>query len=138
VYQVLRFILVLVVTLWAMALVVIDEILATARKASTLRAIRNVLAYPGTVIFYLFLETVVAVAVVVVLVFASGLLMVFTRTMRTTHVRLAIVHVDTTGMRRDNTISLAMCRQRYHAFELTIDSETLIALELGDVFKHKR
>jgi hypothetical protein len=62
----------LVVSCWAQALIIVDQILATARSASTFRAIRKVFAKLHTIFLDSFFETTVARAREVLLVPPCG------------------------------------------------------------------
>jgi hypothetical protein len=96
----------LVVARWATALIVVDEIMARARLASTFRAVHNV-DTNALVVFDVGLETTVTVAFVVLEMIACRFSFVHTLAVRTTGVSFAVIHVHAASMPCDGPVGLA-------------------------------
>jgi hypothetical protein len=94
VFQVLCVILALKVTLRTSTLVIIYEVVARTWKAGAHRAVWNI-ATDMLAILNFRLETVITVARVVLKMNSSRIVVIHTATVWSTHVSLAVVHVDT-------------------------------------------
>jgi hypothetical protein len=105
------FVCILVVSFWAMALVVIDQILTLAWLTCMRRAIRNVNTCAAAVVLNLLGKAAVANAFVVVNVNARGVIQVTALSMDTAFVVLAVVHVLAPHMRAKLTIGLTARRK---------------------------
>jgi hypothetical protein len=88
------FVCILVVSFRAVAFVVIDQILATARLARILGTIRNVDASAGAVVSEFLGKATVANTLVVIDMCTCGFIQVIAPSMGTTVVVLAVIHVN--------------------------------------------
>jgi hypothetical protein len=108
VIQTLLDILANMVTFRTGALVIVDQILATAWKACALWTVWNISTDSGAVIADQFFEAGVADALVVIFVLTGGLCRIDTFPMRSTQVALAIVHVLASIVDSDVSRGLAL------------------------------
>jgi hypothetical protein len=119
-----------------MALVVIDEILATAWQASILRAIRDVATEVLTGLFVVLqLITAIALARVILEVVASWAFEVYAHPMRHTGVAFTIVHVGAAVMWRERAVCPALNRVFGEAREGAIQRIPWLAHEVGPVLE---
>lgn len=92
----------------ALALIIVDKVMATSWKTCSLGTIGNIRTHVQS-IFDDLLESTVTFTAVVLGVIASWVLMVFARTIRTTLISFTIVHVQAPCMDGNGAICLTMC-----------------------------
>jgi hypothetical protein len=116
------------ITSGARALVVVNEIAARTRKASTDGTVWDVAADPHPILD-LCLEATVAITFVVVEMIAAWVRLVHTPAMRPASMPFAIVHVEAACVRCNGSISLATFGVLIQAIETGIKGVARIAFE---------
>jgi hypothetical protein len=111
------------------ALVVVDQVLAAAGLACIWWAIRDVATVTRAVILVQFLKAAIANAFVIIMVHTGRFLVVRARSVCTTFVPLAIVHVKAFQSSRKLTSGLAACSCRDRALHEAICAPPWIACE---------
>jgi len=118
----------LVITIWAITLIISDKVDTTARHARIRRAIWDVTTHVHTVWAHLFLEALVALAVVVITLLACRCLMINARSLAT-HVPLAVVDVQAICECRESAVGLADNRLLLVLIVQAIKGVSSVALE---------
>jgi hypothetical protein len=124
------------VSLWAMAFVVVHEIFARTRQASSFRTVRNVSANL-VAIFDLFFEAAVTFTVIVIDVLASWLVVVHTLSIWAAFVAFAIVFVMATFVVALGTIGHTESLKLHATFHFAIDGVAGIAVEESHVLENQ-
>jgi hypothetical protein len=136
VFQILGSILALEITSGTSALVVVDKIMARARKARTRRTIWDIATYP-LAILDLCLEAAVTVTFIVVEMIACGVWLVHTLPVGPASMPLAIVHIQTAVVTGDCSVSLASFGVLRRTIETGIERVARQALENNTVRKEE-